>query len=73
MSDTVASVATLLTFAYLVANYKRQSVEAPAEVLPFGDLVDVRRYHHDGTQPTAQRVGNLFPAIPWPEVSSLLS
>jgi hypothetical protein len=73
MSDTLVTVATLLTFAYLMANYKRQSVEAPEIALPLDELVDVRRYRHDGTQPPSQRVGNLHPAVLWPEVETLLS
>ena len=73
MSDTLLSVGTLFVFAYLVSNYKRQSVEAPEEALPLPELADVRRYHHDGTQPSSERVGNLLPAIQWPEVTSLLS
>ena len=73
MSDTLMSVGVLLAFAYLMSNYKRQSVEAPETSLPLSDLPDVRRYRHDGLQPTSQQVGNLFPAVTWPEVDTLLS
>ncbi len=80
MSDTFASVSVLLIFAYLVSNYKRQSVEAPRQsveapngALPLQDMPDVRRYKHDGTQPVEQKSGNDFHAAPFPEVESLLS
>ena len=41
----------------------------PYEKLPLQD--DVKRWRHDGTQPTEERIGNLFPPIPWPEVKEL--
>ena len=72
MSEALLSVVSLLTLAYLATHYTRESVEAPDTALPLRDLVDVRRYHHDGTQPTSERVGNRFPAVPWSEVSTLL-
>ena len=71
MSDTVLSLGTLLVFAYLVSQYKKQSREEPATVLPLQEAVDPRRHRHDGTQPTSQRLGNLPEAIPWPEVREL--
>ena len=73
MSDTFRSVVILLGFAYMVANYKRHSPEAPETTLPYDDLVDVRRYHHDGSQPIRERLGNMMPpTVPWEGVTEIM-
>lgn len=40
----------------------------PPSALPIHHEPDVKRWKHDGDQPKAERVGNLFPPVPWPEV-----
>ncbi len=71
--DNTVSIGVLLVFAYLASQYKRQVPGAAADdPLPYKDLVDLQRWRHDGSQPTSQRVGNLFPAVKWPEVEPLL-
>lgn len=74
MSDTLLTVTTLLLFAYLASQYKRQSLEAPSEALPIQDMPDVKRYKHNGQQNPTERIGgNSFQEAVWPEVSALLS
>jgi len=60
-AQTLFAVAIIV---WLFRDYRRNSVEAPSTQLPFQDLVDVRRWHHDGQQPTTDSDGNRKP-IPW--------
>ena len=73
MSSAMRSAAVLLVAVYLLSSYKGASVETPDGVLHPQGETDVKRYRHDGTQPPSERLGNLSPAIEWPEVSTLLS
>lgn len=70
-TDTLFGIGGLLMFGWLMKNYTRESVEAPSTSLPLKDVVDVRRWLHDGSQPTSERKGNRFPAVDWPEVTAL--
>lgn len=65
-------VAAMLGMVWLLSGYHRESVESPGVQLPFQSTPDVRRWRHDGEQPTAQRRGNLYPAVPWPEVETAM-
>lgn len=72
MSDTVFSVGALVAMAYFLSKYHKESVEFPSTSLPLQSTPDVRRWKHDGSQPTADHNrGNLHPSIEWPEVNLL--
>ena len=59
------AILAVATFGWMARQYVRQSVEEPGTQLPLQDVVDVKRWRHDGTQPMAVRDSNLFPGIPW--------
>jgi len=71
---SAGNIILLLGFAYLAHAYfgqKSNSMKTPSALIT--DQPDVRRWHHDGSQPPTDRVGNLQPAVKWPEVERLLS
>ncbi len=71
--STAISVVSLVGIAWLLTQYKRESVEQPGTSLPLQDLVDVRQYRHDGRQTKVEQNGNSPDTVEWPEVHNLLS
>ena len=69
--SALLSVAVLVTMAYLLSNYHKESIEAPWTELPLQTIPDVKRWRHDGSQPKHERLGNRFPAVVWPEIDEL--
>ena len=72
-TELTMSVGLLLLFGSIVASdYVQRMQQHIVTPLPIDSTPDLRRWRHDGNQPTID-LSNRTQAVNWPEVSVLLS
>lgn len=67
--DSTFTIVSLIGAVWVLASMRGNAVVESKRNI---DQPDARRWRHDGSQPTAERVGNLPTPVEWPEVKNML-
>ena len=72
-ADVVVAVGMLLLFASVITpNYAQRMQQNVATPLPIDSTPDLRRWRHNGEQPSTDQ-SNRAQTVEWPEVDELLN